>query len=46
MGAYQNAVQGAEVFIAAMMGTLRNGTFNALICVTVHNGASFHDGYP
>ncbi len=45
MGAYQNAIQGTEILIAAMMGTLGNSTFNALICVTVHNGASFHNGY-
>ena len=41
MGTHQNTVQRTEVGIHAMMGTLRNGTFNSLICVTIHCCSSF-----
>lgn len=37
MGSYQDPVQGAVVFAVAMMGTLLNGTLDALICMAVHN---------
>ena len=36
MGAHQDSLQRTEVGIAAVMRALGNGTFNALICVTVH----------
>jgi len=36
VGANQNAIQGAVVCLITVMSTLLNGTFNALICVTVH----------
>ena len=36
VGTNQNTVQAAVIFIAAMMRTLLNGAFNALICVTIH----------
>ena len=37
MGANQNAVQCAVVCILAVICALLNGTFNALVCFTVHN---------
>jgi hypothetical protein len=37
MGAHQDLVQGTVVLMAAVMGTLLVGTFNALVCVTVHS---------
>ena len=36
MGANQDPVQGAIVCLIAMMGALCYGTFDALVCVTVH----------
>ena len=41
MGTNQDPLQGAEICLTTMMGTLLNSTFNALICVTVHNHSSF-----
>ena len=41
MGANQDPLQGAEVCLTAVMGTLLNGTLDALVCVTVHNHSSF-----
>ena len=41
VGAYQNALQRAEVGLIAMMGALLYGAFDALICVTVHRSSSF-----
>jgi len=37
VGADQNSVQGAVVCLITMMGTLLDGTLDALICVTVHS---------
>ena len=37
MGADENAVQRAVVFAVAVVGTLLNGAFDALICLAVHN---------
>ena len=36
MGANQNTLQGTVICILAVMGALLNGTFNTLVCVTVH----------
>ena len=41
VGAHQDAVQSAEIGIAAVVGALVYGAFNALVSVTVHNGSSF-----
>ena len=41
MGANQNLVQGAVVLVAAMMGTLLDGAFDALVCMAVHMRSSF-----
>ena len=41
MGAHQNAVQGAIVLAVAVVCTLLNGAFDALICMTVHISSSF-----
>ena len=45
MGANQNLVQGAVVLVAAVMGALLDGTFDALVCMTVHRKASFEIGF-
>ena len=45
MGTNQNLVQGAVVLMAAMVGTLLDGAFDALVCVTVHKIASFLIGF-
>ena len=37
MGADQNPVQGAEVFGVAVVSALRDGAFDALVGVAVHN---------
>ena len=42
MGAHEDPVQRAIVGIAAMMGTLLDGTLNALICMAVHTLTSFY----
>ena len=41
MGAHQNLVQRTVVLVAAVMGALLDGTFDALVCMTVHKKASF-----
>ena len=41
MGAHHNFVQRAEVFAVAVIGTLGNGTFDALVSFAVHNDSSF-----
>ena len=41
VGAYQNAVQGAVIYIVAVVGALVNSAFDALVCVVVHNSSSF-----
>ena len=45
MGTNQNLVQGAVVLMAAMVGTLLDGAFDALVCMTVHKKASFEIGF-
>ena len=45
MGAHQNLIQGAVVFVTAMMRTLLDGAFDALVCMTVHRKASFKIGF-
>ena len=45
MGTNQNLVQGAVVLMAAMVGTLLDGAFDALVCMTVHKIASFLIGF-
>ncbi len=37
VGAYQNAVQSALVGILTVVSALMNGTFNALVCLAIHN---------
>ena len=34
---YQNAIQGAEVFIIAVVCTLLNSTFDRFICFAIHD---------
>ena len=45
MGTYQNPVQRAVVLGVAVISTLLDGTFDALIGIAVHNGASFVFGF-
>ena len=45
VGAYQNAVQGTVVCITAMVCTLGNGAFDALVGMTVHKRTSFDFGF-
>ena len=45
MGAHQNLIQRAVVLVAAMMGTLLDGAFDALVCMTVHKKTSFEIGF-
>ena len=45
MGADQDLIQGAVVLVAAMMGTLLDGTLDTLVCMTVHRKASFEIGF-
>ena len=45
VGTNQNLVQGAVVLMAAMVGTLLDGAFDALVCMTVHKIASFLIGF-
>ena len=42
MGTHHNPVQGAEVLGVAVIGTLLNGTLNALVCVTIHSKNLLH----
>ena len=37
MGTHQDALQGAEVCVLAVVCTLCNGAFNALVCMAVHS---------
>ena len=41
VGTHQDPVQRAVVLIVAVMGTLLNGTFDALVGVTIHSDSSF-----
>ena len=41
MGAHQNAVQRAVIFVFTMVSALLNGALDALIGMTVHKKASF-----
>lgn len=36
VGAHQDLVQGAVIFVAAMMGTLCDGTLNTLVGMAIH----------
>ena len=45
MGAHQDLVQRTVVLVAAVMGALLDGTFDALVCMTVHRKASFEIGF-
>ena len=36
MGAHQDFVQGAVIIVAAMMGTLCDGTLNTLVGMAIH----------
>ena len=45
VGTNQNLVQGAVVLVAAMIGTLLDSAFDALVCMTVHRKASFKIGF-
>ena len=44
VGTHQNPVQGAVVFGIAVVSTLLNGAFNALVCLAVHIISSFNLG--
>ena len=41
VGTNTDLVQGAVVLVFTMMGTLVDSTFNALVCVVVHDISSF-----
>ena len=45
VGAHQDAVQGAVVLVLTMVGTLLDGTLDALVGMTVHRKASFEIGF-
>lgn len=36
MGTHHDFIQGAVVFVLTMVGTLLDGTLDALVCMTVH----------
>lgn len=36
MGAYQDSLQRAVIFLTAVMCALADSTFDALVCVTIH----------
>ena len=36
MGTHQDLIQGTVVLVAAVMGALLDGAFDALVCMTVH----------
>ena len=38
---HQDSIQGAVVFRIAVISTLLNGAFDALVCLAVHNISSF-----
>ena len=41
MGTHQNSIQRAVVLRVAVISTLLNGAFDALVCLAVHNTSSF-----
>jgi len=41
VGTHQDPVQRAIIGVLAVMGTLLNGAFDALVCVVSHNCPSF-----
>ena len=41
VGTHQDLVQGAVVLVLTMMGTLLDGTFDALVCMTIHKKPPF-----
>jgi len=41
MSTHQDSLQGAEICLTAVVGALLDSTFNALVCVAVHNHSSF-----
>ena len=41
VGAHQDPVQGTVVLVVAVIGTLLDGTGDALVCVAVHKNSSF-----
>ena len=45
VGTNQDFVQGTVVLMAAMVGALLDGAFDALVCMTVHKIASFLIGF-
>ena len=45
MGTHHDLVQGAVVLVPAMVGTLPDGAFDALVGMTVHRKASFKIGF-
>ena len=45
VGTHQNLVQRTVVLMTAVMGALLDGTFDALVCMTVHKNASFEIGF-
>ena len=45
MGAHQDLVQRTVVLVAAMVGTLLDGTFDTLVSMTIHRKASFEIGF-
>ena len=45
MGANQDFVQRTVVLVTAMMGALLDGTFDTLVCMTIHRKASFEIGF-
>jgi len=46
MGTHHDLIQRAVVLVLTMVGALLDGTFDALVCVTVHKIASFDLGSP
>ena len=45
MGTHQNLIQGTVILVLTMVGALLDGTFDALVCMTVHRKASFKIGF-
>ena len=41
MGTHQDALQGAEVCVLAVMSALGDSTLNALVCMAIHGRSSF-----
>ena len=44
VGAHQDLIQGTVVLVTAMVGTLLDGAFDALVGMAVHKKASFEFG--